>query len=366
MSLPDPAVRPADGGTSDPEGASDAGARRAAPHAPTVSVLLPCRDAEAFLPACIATLERQTFRDFEVVAVDDGSRDGTRRVLERWARRDARVRVLGGTGEGPAGAALRAGGAARGRFLARMDADDLAHPRRLELQVACLEARPRLAGCGAGVAYFPRRRMGEGYRRYERWLNNIRDPEDVDRELFVECPLAGPTLLLRASAYRDCGGYREVGWPDDYDLVLRLRSAGHRLANRPEVLLGWRLHPGNTSRSSKAYAPDAFRRCKVHHLLDGHLPPDRPAVVWGAGSVGKALALELRRQGRPAAAFVDLDPAKIGQRIHGAPVWSPAELRRRRAPYVLAAVGSPGARSEIREALSSMGRRELDDFRALA
>lgn len=333
---------------------------------PAVSVLLPCRDAEAFLPACIATLERQTFRHFEVVAVDDGSRDGTRGLLEDWARRDDRVRVLQGEGEGPAGASRRAGELARGRFLARMDADDLAHPRRLELQVGFLEARSDLAGCGAGVAYVPRDRMGSGYRRYERWLNRVRTPDELDRELFVECPVAGPTLMVRAPAYRDAGGYRDAGWPDDYDLVLRLRAAGHRLANRPEVLLRWRLHPNNTSRSSEAYSPDAFRRCKVHHLLAGPLPHDREPVVWGAGSVGKAMALELRRQGRPPAAFVDLDPRKVGQEIHGAPVWRPDELRSRQEPYVLAAVGSPGARSEIREALASMGRRELADYRAVA
>ena len=95
----------------------------------------------------------------------------------------------------------------------------------------------------------------------------------------------------------------------------------------------------------------------------------RPIVVWGAGKVGKPLARELARQGRRVAAFVDLDPRKIGQEVHGAPVVDPEGFETilgRTTPYVLAAVGSPGARDEIRQALSGLGCAEIRDFRMCA
>ncbi len=335
---------------------------------PRLSILLPCRDSHAFLGGCLASLRAQTLAEFEVLAVDDASTDGTRRCLERWARRDARVRVLAGEGRGITAALTLAADRAATGMLARMDADDMAHPRRLELQWRFLEQRTDVAACGTGVRYFPRHRMGSGYRRYEAWLNSLHDPEAIDRDLFVECPLAHPTLMIRAEALGEVGGYRECGWPEDYDLVLRLHRAGRRLANLPEVLLRWRIVADRLSMRSSRYSAAAFRRCKVHHLLRGYLPPGRPVVVWGAGRVGKPLARELLRHQLQPAAFVDLDPRKIGEEIHGAVVHPPAWLSDRQSPrpFVLAAVGSPGAREEIRESLDGMGYEERVDYRALA
>lgn len=350
-----------------------------------VSVLLPCRDAGETLEACLESLWRQSFGEFEVVAVDDGSRDATPEILDREAGRESRLRVVSTAGEGIVPALSRAADEARAPLLARMDADDLAHGRRLELQVARLEESPDLAACGTGVRFFPRRRLGSGMRRYEAWLNSMDSPDRIRRELFVECPVAHPSLMIRSEALRDAGGYREEGWPEDYDLILRLHGAGMRCGNVARRLHLWRLGPERLSMSSERYSPDAFRRCKVHHLLGGALPAGRPVAVWGAGAVGKAFGLELMRQGGRVDAWVDLDPGKIGEEIHGAPVLSPEGFTWRAEawpwsgrdsgpgdpapegrPYVLAAVGTPGARGEIREWLASAGLEELADFRAVA
>ncbi len=209
--------------------------------------------------------------------------------------------------------------------------------------------------------------VGSGYRRYERWINALHQPSSVLRDLFVECPIAHPTLMLRAMAFRAVGGYRERGWPEDYDLVLRLHRRGMQMANVPRVLVRWRVTPGRLSMTSPNYAPEAFRACKAHHLRDGFLPADRPVVVWGAGRVGKTLALALLEERVKPAAFVELDPRKIGQTIHDAEVIRPLDLEAwEPRPYVLLGVGSPGARAEIREALEGMGYTELDDYRAMA
>jgi len=320
--------------------------------------------------------------------VDDGSRDGTRDRLDRWEREDARVRVLvtgGGPGEprGIVAALRRAAGAARAPLLARMDADDVAAPDRLAEQLRLMDRRRDLAACGTRVRYFGPEGVGSGYRRYEEWINGCVTPEEIRRDLLVECPLPHPTLVVRRSVYRALGGYRQTGWPEDYDLVLRLYRAGMAAGKVPRVLLRWRLHPESLSRRSPEYTAAAFRRCKAHFLVAGFLPDDRCPVVWGAGSVGKALGRALRETGRQPRAWVELDPAKIGQEIHGAPVWSPEELFGRwptpetpgrrlqdrvlqQPPHVLAAVGSPGARDEIRQALRDRGWRELRDFRAVA
>jgi len=333
---------------------------------PPISVLLPVRDGAEHLEAAVASLEAQTEGDFEVLAVDDGSTDATPDLLAAWAARDPRVRVLR---QDPAGivAALERGRAhARGRWLARMDADDVCDPERFRLQRALLEDSPALAGCGAWIRYFPRHRLRDGARRYEEWLNGSATPAEVSREIFVECPLAHPTFFLCADAVESVGGYRDPGWPEDYDLVLRLWGAGHGLANVPRVLVRWREGEGRLSRTHGAYAPEAFVACKVHHLRATLLRGGRGAAVWGAGPVGKAFARALLAAGTPVAAFVEVDRRKIGQEIRGAPVLDTPGGLALQGVLHLAAVGQPGGRQTLRGILREGGLEELRDFVAVA
>ncbi len=331
-----------------------------------ISVLMPCRDAGTLLPEAVASLRAQTFGDFEVVAVDDGSRDATWEQLQAWAADDKRVRVLRNHGRGLVAALATAQAYARAPYVARMDADDVAEPDRFEAQVALFRESPSLTACGTHVRYFPRAALREGARRYESWLNSLCSPQSVARDVFVECPLAHPTLMLRRSALVGVGGYRDMGWPEEYDLVLRLWWTGATLAVVPRVLLHWRESPGRASRVDLRYSPAAFRRCKVHYLARTLAAGRAGLVVWGAGPVGKAFARELMAQHLRVRAFVDLDPRKIGQAIHGAPVIAPEGIDRFRGAFVVGAVGSPGARADIRAALDERGWREGMDYCAVA
>jgi glycosyltransferase involved in cell wall biosynthesis len=335
-----------------------------------VSILLPVRDAAATLGEAIDSLAAQTYTDFEVLAADDGSTDASPAMLRSWAARDGRIRLLQTGGGGLVATLQAAASGAAGELLARMDADDIAAPTRLERQVALLDARRDLAACGTGVRYFPPEHVRDGARRYARWLNALHEPAALARDIFVECPIAHPTLMVRRTAFERVGGYRDTGWPEDYDLVLRLWEAGGALANVPDVLHAWRETPGRLSRTDPRYALTAFRRCKVHWLRRTLLAGQRPAVVWGAGPVGKRLALELQEAGVHVAAFVELDPRKIGQEIHGAPVVAkghlPAVLAELRAPLVLGAVGSPGGRAAVRAEAARLGLVEGRDFVAAA
>ncbi|MEE8191869.1 MAG: glycosyltransferase family A protein, partial [Gemmatimonadales bacterium] len=109
---------------------------------PRVSVLLPCRAAAATLDASLGSMAAQTFASIQIIAVDDGSSDGTPELLAEWARRDARVESIQTPPRGIVAALNSAAGRARGEVLARMDADDIADPRRFERQMAFLDANP--------------------------------------------------------------------------------------------------------------------------------------------------------------------------------------------------------------------------------
>jgi len=333
---------------------------------PPVSVLLPVRDGEAHLADCIESLRAQTFPDFEVLAVDDGSTDRTPRMLRAWAEADERVRVIRQAPSGIVAALEEARAHARGSYLARMDADDISRPDRFRRQLDLMHSLPSVVAVGSRVRYFPPSAVRDGGRRYEAWLNAAVHPDEVSREIFVECPLAHPTFFLRAEAVAVAGGYRDEGWPEDYDLLLRLWHLGGGLAKVPEVLLDWRETPTRLSRNDARYSPAAFLRCKVHFLGRSLLSGGRPAVVWGSGPVGKAFARALAAEGLPLRAFVDVDPRKVGQTIHGAPVLPPDEALAVPDCLHLAAVGKEGVRREIRDTLRGAGKVEVKDFVAVA
>jgi glycosyltransferase involved in cell wall biosynthesis len=329
---------------------------------PRISVLLPARNAAATLVPAVRSILRQTHADLELVAVDDGSTDGTRGILERCRERDPRVRIVDGPGRGIV-AALEAGRArCTGAWIARMDADDVSHPRRLAEQLARLEAEPSLAGLGTRAALFPRGRVGEGMRLYVSWIGSLISPEEVARERFVESPLVHPAVILRADALDRIGGYVERGWPEDYDLWLRLLGSGARLANLPAVRFFWRDHGSRLTRTDPRYGKDRHLALKAHHLARGPLAAARMAAVWGAGPTGKALAAALAAHGVEVAYFVDVDGKKIGRRRRGAPILGPEELPPPGGPLLLVAVAARGARALVRAHLAGRGYREGVDF----
>ncbi|MFO8173162.1 MAG: glycosyltransferase [Gemmatimonadota bacterium] len=336
------------------------------PASPPLSVLLPVRNEESVLQEALDSLSAQTFSSFEVLAVDDGSIDGSREILLDAARKDPRIRLLRQEPSGIVAALERGRSLARGRYLARMDADDVALPRRFQAQMDLVAADPGLAAVGTRVRYFPRKKVRDGARRYEAWINGLVSHREMVRDLFVECPLPHPTLLLRADVLDLVGGYRARGWPEDYDLILRIWEGGGRFGKVPEPLLEWRERSRRLSRTHSDYSEEAFRRCKVHHLLRTHLGHGRSVVIWGAGPVGKAFARELLAQGGTLRAFVDLSPNRMGQEIHGALVLPPWKAGKLEDELHLAAVAQPGARQEIRRTLTEMGKRELRDFLAVA
>jgi len=328
---------------------------------PTVSILLPAFNAEPTLPACLRSIQRQSTPNWECVVVDDGSTDGTLACARVAAASDARFVVIS-MPHGGVVAALNAGlTRCRGRFVARMDADDLMHRHRLALQVAALDAAAHLAAVGCHVRLFPRRALRDGRREYEQWLNGITTAAQVREEAFVECPIAHPTLTIRREALVDTG-YRDCDWAEDYDLVLRLLARRHDIGVVPRRLVCWRDSASRLSRCDARYGLDRFAACKAAFLATGFLAGHDTYILWGYGATGRVLHRALLAHGKRLALMVDVDPGRIGNTIHGAPVISfdalPSVTRR---PIVVSVAGEK-PRRQIREALTEMGFRELTDF----
>ena len=329
-----------------------------------VSVLVPVRDGAAHLPATLRSLSRLLGSAVELVVVDDGSVDETPRLLAAAAAADPRFRILTRPPEGLV-PALNAGlAAARGPVICRVDADDVVHPRRVVDQLEALRSG-QWTVCGTRVRCFPRQGLTPGLTRYEAWQNALLAHDDLVLSRFVECPFIHPSVMFDAAAVRDLGGYRDMGWPEDYDLWLRLAEAGARFGKAPQTHTFWRDHPARVTRTAGYCAPSAIARCKAHFLLRGPLGGRRAWMV-GSGPDAKRIARSLLEAGGRIAGWLDIAPRKLGQQIYGAPVTTFEAAARGADDRLLVAVGAAGRREHVRAELRQAGLREGHDFWCVA
>ncbi len=172
-----------------------------------ISVLLPVFNAEATLAACLESIFSQTFTDFEVIAVNDGSDDGTAGVLAQFIGRDSRLRVVAMEHEGIVAALNRGLAACSAPFVARMDADDLMEPARLEKQLRFMEQNP---SCDlAGTLIMPFRVGGTpspGMVRFHEWMNSLVTDAEIRAAQFIDLPIAHPTFFARRELFERLGG----------------------------------------------------------------------------------------------------------------------------------------------------------------
>jgi len=319
---------------------------------PRISVLLPVRDAAPWLPAALDSLWRQTFHEFEVIAVDDGSRDGSHAILARAALREPRLRVTRTHARGLPAALNTALAIARTPLVARHDADDLSHRDRLARQYEFLARHKDVAVVGSRVRLFPGHATGIGMRRWAAWHNALLDHDAMAREALIDSPLCHGTALARRAWLERVDGWAERGWAEDLDLWIRLLESGARFAKLPQALYGWRQHAGSATRRDPRYARARFMALKRDALLRG-LMRDRPrATLVG---VGRSVTEWHNMLSQTGLAFDVIEAGKPSMRL----------LRGLRPPLVLV-FGAAQARERWRMALVSQGFMETAEFAFVA
>ena len=220
-------------------------------HPPEISIVIPVYNAQSYLADAIQSVLSQTYVDWELVAVDDGSTDRSLEILNDFARRDSRIRVLPMEHAGICRTRNTGIHAARGRYLAALDNDDVMLPDRLQAQFDFLESRPDYVAVGtAGMLIDV-----EGDPINERTFPT--SGEEVERELLAgRNPLMQSSMMFRRDAVIAAGSYQDGrNFAEDYDLFLRLTEAG-QIGNLAEVLMLQRQH---VSRASAAHYEDQNR-----------------------------------------------------------------------------------------------------------
>jgi glycosyltransferase involved in cell wall biosynthesis len=300
-----------------------------------------------------------------VVAIDDHSRDGSAALVQGYARRDPRIRLLSSPHPGLVAALNHGLQQANGALIARMDGDDRMHPQRLARQVAYLRQHPGITLIGSRARLFPGAQIRAGYREYMRWQNQLLTPKQIATAIYVESPFAHPSVTFRRAAILAAGGYRDGPFPEDYELWLRLHQRGLAMAKLPQELLDWRESGDRTSRTDPRYARVAFDRLRADYLArDPRILAARHQLVfWGAGRNTRKRCAHLIERGFPPTAWIDIDPNKIGNRVQGAWVREPEWLRHASPkPLVLVYVANHGAKELITQQLLGYGYRQGEGF----
>lgn len=205
---------------------------------PLISVLLPVYNGELYLDEALESILTQTFTNFELIIIDDGSTDTSRNIIKKFKARDSRVIVVFRKNKGLAMTLNESMKIARGKWLARMDQDDIALPNRLERQINLLE-QTGADVCGSWVRFF-----GSGGRRV--WKCYQTD-QAIKMDMLFRSPFAHPSVLLRTDIAKKFFYRQEFDKAEDYDLWVRLACAGIKMTNVQEVLLLYRIHPSQTS-----------------------------------------------------------------------------------------------------------------------
>jgi glycosyltransferase involved in cell wall biosynthesis len=241
----------------------------------TVSVVMPTYNAQPFLHHAIDSVLAQTWTDFELIIVDDGSTDDSLAVAQSFAQSDPRVKVFGQSNAGTALTLNRAIELASSEWVFIMHSDDLMHPNRLERQLAFLDEHPELAVASSLV-----RHIDESGRVIGKDNSFLFTHEEIEEKIRLN-KLIGfnhPAVVLRKSVVQGAGGYRQEFWPaEDIDLWNRLAEQGHKILVQPEALLDYRIHGASASISRAR-----LTRIKVRWLKDSMLRRRRnePELTW--------------------------------------------------------------------------------------
>ncbi len=325
---------------------------------PEISVLLPVRDAASTLAAAIRSIQAQHFGNFELLVLDDGSTDGSLELATSLAAGAQRIIPVPLPPRGIA-ATLNSGlELARGKYIARMDADDLCHPLRLGLQARFLETHPRVGLVSCLVGFGGDRSQAGGYARHVDFVNSLVSHRDMALHRFRESPLAHPSVLFRRELPQDFGGYAEGPFPEDYELWLRWFEAGLRFAKVRQELLVWNDSPGRLSRVHPNYEVERFHRIKAGYLARHlfRINPFHPEVIlFGAGRESRKRAGLLQEHSIKISAYLDLDPRKVGNRINGCPVLHRDSLPAPGAAFGLSFLAGHGAAEALARYLASRG-----------
>jgi len=283
---------------------------------------MPLKNEEKFLRKTIDSVVNQSFKEWELICVDDNSSDSSAEILADYALRNSQIIHLSNPNSGVISALQCGYKSANGNFITRMDADDLMPVNKLKVLFSVLKDHgPGHVSTGK-VKYF--NALGDGFVNYEKWLNSLIDSQSHWQHVFKECVIASPNWLIYKTDFDKVGGFDSKVYPEDYDLVFRFYNHGLKVVSTSEVTHLWRDHENRASRVSELYKENTFVKLKIDFFLKTARNAQIPLTLWGAGKKGKSIAKLLVEKGVEFN-WLTNNSNKIGREIYGVVLQSDSD-----------------------------------------
>lgn len=278
-------------------------------NAPAISIILPFYNSGKTLQRALNSIKNQSFTDFECILIDNNSSDESAEIVSGFCDKDKRFRLVNEEKQGVVHAFNKGLNKAKGKFIARMDADDWCFPDRFMKQTIFLENHKEY-DVVAGLAKFVGHKSNtEGFDRYVDWSNSIMDFKDILLKQFMESPIINPTVMWRKEVSDQYGSYEDGDFPEDYELWLRWLEKGVKIYKLPEMLIHWHDSENRLTRIDAKYSDEAFFNIKTLYLakwLKIHNPFHPNVVVWGASKISRNRAKALKVHEITISAYIDI------------------------------------------------------------
>ena len=319
---------------------------------------MPVKNAGQYLKPCLDSILAQSFTDWELIAINDSSTDGSNEVLKEYASNYGNILTANSTGKGIVDALQKAHGLSSGDSIHRMDADDLMPANKLELMSAALEKGCVVTG---KVSYFcDEHKVGEGFAKYTNWLNGLMESGDFWRDVYRECPIPSSAWLMYNDDFKRIGGFSSSLMPEDYDLAFRILKHKLKVVRLNEIVHHWRDSESRTSRNEKQYFPISYLPLKVHYFLELEKDKNKELFLWGAGKKGKLVAKELISKNK-GFTWVTNNKNKVGRDIYGVVLQSDRNINHKKSQVILA-LSSPTEQTAVHIELEKNRLKTNNDY----
>ena len=257
---------------------------------PEISIIIPFKNTEQFFMECLKSVQKQEYDNFEAILINDHSTDSSLEIAESMAIKDPRFIVLSNMGDGIIPALQTGYSKTKGTYITRMDSDDIMSTHKLSDMHAQLKKNGEGYLAVGLVKYFSSKPLGDGFQKYETWLNKLSLTGSNFDEIYKECVIPSPCWMAHRSDFDRIGGFNSTLYPEDYDLAFRFYKHGLKVIPSSETLHHWRDYASRTSRTHPHYSDNGFLDIKTKYFIELDYIPAKQLILWGAGKKGKKIA----------------------------------------------------------------------------